>query len=169
MVNKKILEKLSDKELELYITPESRFVSEAKVYAFEILKSRNYNFSTQQIDAIDSLIKHKESTLIFQKQQQHQNKTKSKITLSPFIIIFGLFGVFLFFASINYLFINNEGGGSLGAVFTIIGLIITIFILVCEQQLLYYKNIRKQNVWWIESLIILSLVVYIYINGFSIG
>lgn len=165
MVSKKILEKLSDKELELYIIPESRFVLEAKIYAFEILKSRNYNFSKEQIDIRDLLINEKKPST----ETTLENKTKSKITLSPFIIVFGLFGLLLFFATINYIFINNTGGNSLGGVFTLLGLIIITFILIFEQQLLKNKNFKNENIWWIESLIILSLIVYIWINGFSFG
>lgn len=40
MVDKKIIENLSDKELENYIKQESRFTSVAIKYAYEILKER---------------------------------------------------------------------------------------------------------------------------------
>lgn len=40
---KNVLEKLSDHELEQYIKPESRFVPQAILYAYEILQSRGRN------------------------------------------------------------------------------------------------------------------------------
>ncbi len=163
MVQKKILEKLSDKELELYINPESRFVSEAKIYAFEILKSRNYNFSKEQINIKDSLFKKKKSNA------ETRLMNKAQITLSPFIIVFGLLSSLLLFISINYLLINNNGGNAMGGTFALMGLIIIVFVLSIEQLILKFENFKKENVWWIESLIILSLIVYIWINGFSIG
>lgn len=165
MVNKKILEKLSDKELELYITPESRFVSEAKVYAFEILKSRNYNFSKEQIEIRDFLINEKKLII----ENTLNTKAASKIILSPFIIVFGLLSLLLIYLSINYLLIDNNGGNSLGGLFTLLGLLIIFFILIIEQQILKHQNFKKENIWWVELLIILGFVVYIWINGFSIG
>jgi len=165
MVNKKILEKLSDKELELYITPESRFVSEAKVYAFEILKSRNYNFSKEQIEIRDFLINEKKLII----ENTLNTKAASKIILSPFIIVFGLLSLLLIYLSINYLLIDNNGGNSLGGLFTLLGLLIIFFILIIEQQILKHQNFKKENICWVELLIILGFVVYIWINGFSIG
>ncbi|PZU85541.1 MAG: hypothetical protein DI529_09865 [Chryseobacterium sp.] len=166
MVNKKILEKLCDKELEVYISPESRFVSEARIYAFEILKSRDYNFSKEQIEIRDFLINEKKLTA---ENTLKTNDVISTIILTPFIIVFGLLSLLLIFISINYLFIDNNGGNAMGGTFAFIGLIVIFFILSIEQIILKIQNFKKENIWWIESLIILSLVVYIYINGFSIG
>ena len=164
MVNKNVLEKLSDKELENYIKPESKFVSEAKIYAFEILDSRNYSFSKEQLYERNSLIKKKLNI-----ETELKKRTVSKIILSPLIIVFGLLGLLLLFMSINYLLIDNNGGKAMGGTFAFIGLIIIFFILSIEQQILKHQNFKKENIWWIESLIILSLIVYFWINGFSIG
>lgn len=165
MVNKKILEKLSDKELEYYINPESKFVSEAKIFAFEILTSRNYSFSKEQIDTRDSLINEKkliaENTL--------KTNVISTIILTPFIIVFGLLSLLLIFISINYLFIDNNGGNAMAGTFAFSVLIVIFFILSIEQIILKFQNFKKENIWWIESLIILAFVIYIWINGFSIG
>lgn len=165
MVNKKILEKLSDKELEVYISPESRFVSEARIYAFEILKSRDYNFSKEQIEIRDFLINEKKLTA----ENTLKTNVISTIILTPFIIVFGLLSLLLIFISINYLFIDNNGGNAMGGTFAFIGLIVIFFILSIEQIILKIQNFKKENIWWIESLIILGLVIYIWINGFSIG
>ena len=59
MVKRKVLEKLSDIELEKYIKPESRFVPEAIEFAFEILKQRGRIFTETEIVQIASLIKTK--------------------------------------------------------------------------------------------------------------
>ena len=59
MVNRKVLEKLSDIELEKYIKPESRFVPEAIEFAFDILKQRGRIFTETEIGQIQNLIKTK--------------------------------------------------------------------------------------------------------------
>ncbi len=165
MVNKKTLEKLSDKELELYISPESRFVSEARIYAFEILKSRDYNFSKEQIEIRDFLINEKKLIT----ENIFKTNVTSTIILTPFIIVLGLLSLLLIFISINYLFIDNNGGNAMGGTFAFIGLIVIFFILSIEQTILKFQNFKKENIWWVESIIILGLVIYIWINGFSIG
>ncbi len=164
MVNKKTLEKLSDKELELYISPESRFVSEARIYAFEILKSRDYNFSKEQIEIRDFLINEKKLIT----ENTFKTNVTSTIILTPFIVVFGLLSLLLIFISINYLFIDNNGGNAMGGAFAFIGLIVIFFILSIEQTILKFQKFKKENVWRIESLIILGFVAYIWINGFSI-
>jgi hypothetical protein len=59
MVNKKNIEKLSDKELENYIKQESRFTSLAIKYAYEILKERGRIFSEIESESIQKLIESK--------------------------------------------------------------------------------------------------------------
>ncbi len=56
MVSRKVIEKLSDNELEKYIRPESRFVPEAIQYAFDILKERGRIFSENESEQIQNLI-----------------------------------------------------------------------------------------------------------------
>lgn len=55
-VNKGVLEKKSDQELIQYILPQSKFVDDAKIYAFEILTSRGYEFSPEEIERNQELI-----------------------------------------------------------------------------------------------------------------
>ena len=59
MVKRKVLEKLSDIELEKYIKPESIFVPEAIEFAFDILKQRGRIFTETEIGQIQNLIKTK--------------------------------------------------------------------------------------------------------------
>jgi len=73
-INKGVLEKKSNQELEQYILPESRFTDEAKVHAFEILKSRGREFSDEEIERNNNLtaIKAEEKNVII-----HPNYKKS--------------------------------------------------------------------------------------------
>lgn len=54
--SRKVLEKMSDRELEKYIRPESRFAPEAISYAYEILKARGRQFSEEETIRINSVI-----------------------------------------------------------------------------------------------------------------
>ena len=62
MVSRKVIEKLSDNELEKYIRPESRFVPEAIEFAFDILKQRGRIFTETEVGQIQSLIKTKKDS-----------------------------------------------------------------------------------------------------------
>ncbi|VEH22048.1 Uncharacterised protein [Chryseobacterium nakagawai] len=53
---KNVLEKMSDRELEQYIKPDSKFVPQAIQYAYEILQSRGRTFTNEEQDHINSLI-----------------------------------------------------------------------------------------------------------------
>lgn len=59
MVQKKILEKMSDRELEKYIEPNSSYVYDAIEIAFDILKKRGRAFSDKEINRVRKLIKEK--------------------------------------------------------------------------------------------------------------
>lgn len=59
MVKKNALEKLRDKELEKYIQKDSRFVSEAVQFAYELLIQRGRNFTESEIADINTLIESK--------------------------------------------------------------------------------------------------------------
>lgn len=58
-VDRKILEQKNDKELELYICPNDRYVSKSIEYAFNILKNRGRPFSLQEEQQIQNLIDEK--------------------------------------------------------------------------------------------------------------
>lgn len=55
-VKKSALEAKSDKELELYLKENSKFVPQAKIYAFEILQTRGRIFSDEEREEIAKLI-----------------------------------------------------------------------------------------------------------------
>jgi len=72
-VSKRLLESKSDQELEQYIKPESKFVVEAQMYAYEILKSRGREFTNEEIERIISLTTQKKTEEII----IHPNHKKS--------------------------------------------------------------------------------------------
>ncbi|MDR6465220.1 hypothetical protein [Chryseobacterium sediminis] len=59
MVNKNVLRKLSNQELEGYLKEGNRFVPEAVQAAFEILEERGRVFSEQEKETVQQLIQHK--------------------------------------------------------------------------------------------------------------
>ncbi|UKB78059.1 hypothetical protein [Chryseobacterium sp. MEBOG07] len=59
MVNKNVLRKLSNQELEAYLQEGNRFVPEAVQAAFEIMEERGRVFSEQEKTAVQQLIQHK--------------------------------------------------------------------------------------------------------------
>lgn len=61
-VDRKILEQKNDKELELYISPNDRYVSKSIEYAFNILKNRGRHFSLQEENQILHLIDDKKKS-----------------------------------------------------------------------------------------------------------
>lgn len=54
--NRKVLEKLSNSELENYIKPQSRYMPDAIKYAYEILESRGREFSEEEKQRINYII-----------------------------------------------------------------------------------------------------------------
>lgn len=59
MVNRSVLRKLSNRELENYLQEGNRFVPEAVQIAFEILLERGRIFTEQEKEDIQQLIQHK--------------------------------------------------------------------------------------------------------------
>jgi hypothetical protein len=72
-VSKRLLESKSDQELEQYIKTESKFVVEAQIYAYEILKSRGREFTDEESERIISLTTQKKTKEII----IHPNHKKS--------------------------------------------------------------------------------------------
>lgn len=112
-VNKAVLEKMSSKELEAYIKPESRFVPEAVEYAFEILKEREYEFSEADLERWNALKQKKVQSL--EEKEVHPDYKKAanlwyisvalgfiNLVLNPTGIFFGIV-VLLMLSGIGYL------------------------------------------------------------------
>ncbi|WP_026730308.1 hypothetical protein [Flavobacterium denitrificans] len=94
-VQKKVLEQKTDKELEQYIKPETRYVPQATKFAFEILKTRGRVFSQEEIDSIHKLINKTEEKKI---RPIHENHIKS----SNFIFISIAMGLVNFVLALKY-------------------------------------------------------------------
>ena len=90
-VKNSVLETKSDKELEEYIKEGNRFVPEATVLAFEILKSRGREFSELETHQIMSLISEKSKVKEKVIHPNHE-KAANAIYLS---VALGLINVFL--------------------------------------------------------------------------
>ncbi len=92
-----------------------------------------------------------------------------KIKLTPFLIVLGILEILLLFMSLYYSFIDNNGGRALAGAIAFIGLIIFFFILIVEQLIISYAKFEKENIWIIESIILILIAIWIYFNGISIG
>lgn len=85
-VNKRLLEEKTNQELEKYIEIGNRFVPQANIYAYEILKSRGREFTDEETERIKSLIdttNKKEEIIV------HPNHKKS----AELIYISGFLGI----------------------------------------------------------------------------
>lgn len=73
-VDRKILEQKNDKELELYISPNDRYVAKSIEYAFNILKNRGRSFSLQEEEQILHFIDERKKS---EEIHIHQNHIKA--------------------------------------------------------------------------------------------
>jgi len=85
-VNKRLLEQKSNQELEKYIDIGNRFVPQANLYAYEILKSRGREFTEEETERIMSLTdeNNKSNEIVI-----HKNHKKS----ADLIYLSGAFGI----------------------------------------------------------------------------
>lgn len=109
MVQRKVLEKLSNRELEKYLTPNSSFTSEAEDLAFKILQERGHPFTPDEKANIQKLIDNKRS-----QEQEIQNIEKDvfierNLTENPNdIALYPFYWIFL-----STLFLSSIFGGVL--------------------------------------------------------
>ncbi|SEH48949.1 hypothetical protein [Epilithonimonas hominis] len=96
MVSKNTLRKLSDRELENYLKPESRFVPKAIQKAFEILTERGRYFSDEEKENIQKLINKKENEELDRLLEEQELK-KDHITKDANAIRIYSRGMILFF------------------------------------------------------------------------
>lgn len=162
-VSKKALERLSDSQLEKYILPDSKYITQAKVYAFEILKKRNRTFSPKEEERFAELI------IVNSSDKTSESRFRTNITLSPFLITLGIIEVILFFTSITNLLIDVRGGRALAGSVALIGFIIFFFVLAIEQYVLRTYRFKKEGIWIVEFIILFGIAVFVGITGLSIG
>lgn len=94
---------------------------------------------------------------------------KKIFTVTPLFIALSLVEVLLILFSINYLFLNNNGGNALGGTIAFFGAIINFVLILIQQAIANIKNINRDILYGIEILIIITATVLFYINGISIG
>ena len=149
MVSKKVIEKLSDRELNHYIKPESKFVSKSIRYAFDILKERGNVFSETEAGRIEQLIRSKEKIetediTIDDKWDKNLTEDETAIELYSnkviwfFSVIFGvIFGMAL--QVFNFFKVNNKKGAITSLVFGISYTIATTYLLNLFGDIRYGK------------------------------
>jgi hypothetical protein len=149
MVSKKVIEKLSYRELLNYIKPESRFVSKSIFYAFEVLKERGTSFSESENERILALIHSKESA---EKQANDINhewdalitedngavELYSNKVIWAFSVLFDvIFGTAL--QVYNSLKINDKKGAAFSLIFGILYSFFEVYLLTELGEIRYGK------------------------------
>lgn len=142
--DKRIISKLSDRELEKYIEPNSRFVSQAISYAVEILESRGREFSSNEKELIDRTIiekKEKEDKIVepvsYWKQGIVEDKSSPKLYSRLSIYLFSIFfGVYAgsILQALNCKYIDNKKGFYITLIFGILYSIFQVIIIEYIQE-----------------------------------
>ncbi|KFC22875.1 hypothetical protein [Chryseobacterium sp. FH1] len=131
MVNKKVIEKLSDRELENYIKSDSKFVAPAITYAYEVLQSRGRVFEESEKLQIEQMISEKTQAETDEKHKYYkawdenmtENPSAIELYSNKVIWIFSiLFGVFFggFLQAINFVRLKNNKVAVISASFGIL-------------------------------------------------
>jgi VIT1/CCC1 family predicted Fe2+/Mn2+ transporter len=139
MVSRKVIEKLSDDELEKYIKPESRFVPESIQYAYDILKERGRKFTEIESEEINNLIESKKASEIKSEPIKNngwdknitENESAIKLYTYKLIWIFSvLFGVIFgtFLQIFNYFKTKNYKALIVTLIFGVLYTTLQIFI-----------------------------------------
>lgn len=115
-VKKSVLEQKSDKQLEEYIKPESRFVPQAIKFAYEILKARGRDFSEEETEIITSLITKKEEK---EKEKKPLVIHENHIQSSNLMYVSAVLGLINFFLSGEAAIKTNFKGALFGILFVV--------------------------------------------------
>lgn len=149
MVSKKVIEKLSDKELNNYIKPESKFVAKSIRYAFDILKERGNIFSETEAERIEQLIRSKEKIETEDvaiddtwdknlTEDETATELYSNKVIWVFSVIFGvIFGTAL--QVFNFFKVNDKKGAIVSLLFGISYALGTIYLLDLFGDIRYGK------------------------------
>lgn len=136
MVNKNVINKLSDRELEKYIAPDSRSVSDAVKYAFEILQERGRTFTLSETELIEALIAKKKENekVVDEGWDKGLTEDVNAIELYTNTLIWMLsviFGVFFGGALqvLNFIKIKNIKGAFITAFYSIVYIGIQLVII----------------------------------------
>lgn len=173
-VNKSVLEKKSDKELEEYLRPETRYVPEAIEYAYTILKSRGREFSEEEEIRLHDIFEKNGSNLIV---QLHPNYNKAAnlmyisgaagvitMTLTPNILQDGQ-AIFTGLTAVAFIFVLgflvSKGFNSIKY-----GLLIMLLLSLLGMPLILielFKNPLLGLVSLVQTSIQLAAMIYLFV------
>lgn len=157
MVNKNVISKLSDRELEKYIEPTSRSVSDAVKYAYEILQERGRTFTLSEIEQIEALIAKKKENeqVVDEGWDKGLTADVNAIELYTNTLIWMLsviFGVFFGGALqvLNFIKIKNIKGAGITAFYSIIYVAIQLVIINYISR--NYPKV-SQNIFYVNFIL----------------
>ncbi|WP_312191833.1 hypothetical protein [Sphingobacterium sp.] len=157
MVNKNVISKLSDRELEKYIEPTSRSVSDAVKYAYEILLERGRTFTLSEIEQIEALIAKKKENeqVVDEGWDKGLTADVNAIELYTNTLIWMLsviFGVFFGGALqvLNFIKIKNIKGAGITAFYSIIYVAIQLVIINYISR--NYPEV-SQNIFYVNFIL----------------
>lgn len=162
MVNRNVLRKLSDYELEKYIKEGNRFTPEAAQMAFEVLEERERTFTGEEKISIQNIIQNKKESEATKKNEEIED-WKDHITtdpsaiklysrsllLSSSMLLGTVYGAVLL--SLNFIKLKKYTS----AVFTILFGIIYIQIQYYATILLAENNISNSSRYSLENLFVI--------------
>lgn len=136
MVNKNVISKLSDRELEKYIESDSRSVSDAVKYAYEILQERGRTFTPSETELIEALIAKKKNSekVVDEGWDKGLTEDENAIELYTNTLIWMLSVIFgVFFGGVlqvlNFIKIKNLKGAVITTFYSIIYIGIQLVII----------------------------------------
>ncbi|MEN5308437.1 hypothetical protein ABE425_13060 [Chryseobacterium cucumeris] len=172
MVNKNVLRKLSNQELERYLKEGNRFVPEAVQAAFEILEERGRIFNEQEKTAVQQLIQRKQEAeeVKFTEERElwkdHITEDTNAVKLFPRDLILlagGLLGTIpgALLLGLNFVKLKKYGAAILTFVFGIVFLPIQNFLvpLIYKESIQGFFTYRKSPEFFMAAVGALILLL----------
>lgn len=172
MVNKNVLRKLSNQELERYLKEGNRFVPEAVQAAFEILEERGRIFNEQEKTAVQQLIQRKQEAeeVKFTEERElwkdHITEDTNAVKLFPRDLILlagGLLGTIpgALLLGLNFVKLKKYGAAILTFIFGIVFLPIQNFLvpLIYKESIQGFFTYRKSPEFFMAAVGALILLV----------
>ncbi|WP_213278669.1 hypothetical protein [Chryseobacterium indologenes] len=173
MVNKNVLRKLSNQELEGYLKEGNRFVPEAVQAAFEILEERGRVFSEQEKETVQQLIQRKQEAeeAKFTEEREiwkdHITEDTNAIKLFPrdlILLVGGLLGTIpgALLLGLNFIKLKKHGAAILTFIFGIVFLPIQNFLvpLIYKESTQGFFTYRKSPEFFMAAVGALILLVF---------
>jgi hypothetical protein len=90
-------------------------------------------------------------------------------TVTPLLIVLGLTGIALLLVTINYLFIDNNGGMALAGVIALLAFLINCGVLALERVIVKSNTIHLKTLWIIECILIACMALFMLRYGIHAG